>query len=171
MQRLAEPHGRRDAVYNRTIEAPCQLIGQVGHTSTAENDRGNVIFPEGTRMAPGKRGRYHVGGAWLAAIPPNTTRQYLYHVTAAGQWTRLPVPTFKGAIGTEISGFTAIPGTSSVYAYGSAVQSGFLWMISASVVIAIIAPLMPFSTAVLMTGSGSRTPASDMSQNSPFRTS
>ncbi|UCD69187.1 MAG: 1-acyl-sn-glycerol-3-phosphate acyltransferase [Betaproteobacteria bacterium] len=26
-----------------------------------------VIFPEGTRMAPGKRGRYHVGGAWLAA--------------------------------------------------------------------------------------------------------
>ncbi|UCH48608.1 MAG: 1-acyl-sn-glycerol-3-phosphate acyltransferase [Betaproteobacteria bacterium] len=26
-----------------------------------------VIFPEGTRVAPGKRGRYHVGGAWLAA--------------------------------------------------------------------------------------------------------
>jgi 1-acyl-sn-glycerol-3-phosphate acyltransferase len=25
-----------------------------------------VIFPEGTRMAPGQRGRYHVGGAWLA---------------------------------------------------------------------------------------------------------
>ena len=25
-----------------------------------------VIFPEGTRIAPGKRGRYHVGGAWLA---------------------------------------------------------------------------------------------------------
>jgi 1-acyl-sn-glycerol-3-phosphate acyltransferase len=25
-----------------------------------------VIFPEGTRTAPGKRGRYHVGGAWLA---------------------------------------------------------------------------------------------------------
>ena len=26
-----------------------------------------VMFPEGTRIAPGKRGRYHVGGAWLAA--------------------------------------------------------------------------------------------------------
>ena len=25
-----------------------------------------VIFPEGTRTAPGKRGRYHLGGAWLA---------------------------------------------------------------------------------------------------------
>ena len=26
-----------------------------------------VMFPEGTRVAPGKRGRYHVGGAWVAA--------------------------------------------------------------------------------------------------------
>lgn len=25
------------------------------------------IFPEGTRVAPGKRGRYGIGGAWLAA--------------------------------------------------------------------------------------------------------
>jgi 1-acyl-sn-glycerol-3-phosphate acyltransferase len=25
-----------------------------------------VVFPEGTRMPPGKRGRYHLGGAWLA---------------------------------------------------------------------------------------------------------
>lgn len=25
-----------------------------------------VIFPEGTRTAPGGRGRYHLGGAWLA---------------------------------------------------------------------------------------------------------
>ncbi|HVY07290.1 MAG TPA: lysophospholipid acyltransferase family protein [Burkholderiales bacterium] len=25
-----------------------------------------VVFPEGTRVAPGKRGRYHPGGAWLA---------------------------------------------------------------------------------------------------------
>ena len=25
-----------------------------------------VIFPEGTRTAPGKRGKYHIGGAWLA---------------------------------------------------------------------------------------------------------
>jgi 1-acyl-sn-glycerol-3-phosphate acyltransferase len=25
-----------------------------------------VIFPEGTRVAPGKKGKYHIGGAWLA---------------------------------------------------------------------------------------------------------
>ncbi|HEY7986915.1 MAG TPA: lysophospholipid acyltransferase family protein [Methylophilaceae bacterium] len=25
-----------------------------------------VVFPEGTRIAPGKRGKYHIGGAWLA---------------------------------------------------------------------------------------------------------
>lgn len=25
-----------------------------------------VIFPEGTRIAPGARSRYHPGGAWLA---------------------------------------------------------------------------------------------------------
>jgi 1-acyl-sn-glycerol-3-phosphate acyltransferase len=25
-----------------------------------------VLFPEGTRIAPGKRGKYHIGGAWLA---------------------------------------------------------------------------------------------------------
>jgi len=25
-----------------------------------------VIFPEGTRVAPGSRGKYQVGGAWLA---------------------------------------------------------------------------------------------------------
>lgn len=26
-----------------------------------------VIFPEGTRIAPGKRGKYHIGGSWLAS--------------------------------------------------------------------------------------------------------
>jgi 1-acyl-sn-glycerol-3-phosphate acyltransferase len=26
-----------------------------------------IVFPEGTRVAPGKRGRYGIGGAWLAA--------------------------------------------------------------------------------------------------------
>jgi 1-acyl-sn-glycerol-3-phosphate acyltransferase len=25
-----------------------------------------VIFPEGTRTAPGDKGKYHIGGAWLA---------------------------------------------------------------------------------------------------------
>ena len=31
-----------------------------------------VIFPEGTRIAPGKRGKYHIGGAWLAAHTQTT---------------------------------------------------------------------------------------------------
>jgi 1-acyl-sn-glycerol-3-phosphate acyltransferase len=26
-----------------------------------------LVFPEGTRMAPGNRGKYNIGGAWLAA--------------------------------------------------------------------------------------------------------
>lgn len=32
-----------------------------------ENGRWVVIFPEGTRMPPGKKGHYHIGGAMLAA--------------------------------------------------------------------------------------------------------
>ena len=31
-----------------------------------------VIFPEGTRVAPGERGKYHIGGAWLAAQTQTT---------------------------------------------------------------------------------------------------
>jgi len=26
-----------------------------------------IVFPEGTRIAPGKRGSYQIGGAWLSA--------------------------------------------------------------------------------------------------------
>lgn len=31
-----------------------------------------VIFPEGTRIAPGKKGKYHIGGAWLATHTAST---------------------------------------------------------------------------------------------------
>jgi 1-acyl-sn-glycerol-3-phosphate acyltransferase len=31
-----------------------------------------VIFPEGTRMAPGTKGKYHIGGAWLATHTSTT---------------------------------------------------------------------------------------------------
>lgn len=31
-----------------------------------------VIFPEGTRIAPGQRGKYHIGGAWLATHTQST---------------------------------------------------------------------------------------------------
>jgi 1-acyl-sn-glycerol-3-phosphate acyltransferase len=31
-----------------------------------------VIFPEGTRTAPGEKGKYHIGGAWLATKTETT---------------------------------------------------------------------------------------------------
>lgn len=31
-----------------------------------------VIFPEGTRMPPGAKGKYHIGGAWLAVHTQST---------------------------------------------------------------------------------------------------
>jgi 1-acyl-sn-glycerol-3-phosphate acyltransferase len=31
-----------------------------------------VIFPEGTRTAPGEKGKYHIGGAWLATHTQST---------------------------------------------------------------------------------------------------
>ncbi len=31
-----------------------------------------VIFPEGTRIVPGKRSKYHIGGAWLATHTQST---------------------------------------------------------------------------------------------------
>lgn len=80
-----------------------------------------VPYPLSPTYIAGPLGPDGHGGAWLAAIPPGTVGQYLYHVTAAGQWTRMPVPTLSGATRTDISGFAAIPGTASVYAYGSAV--------------------------------------------------
>lgn len=45
-------------------EALKQLVAQ-GKERLAQNFW-VVIFPEGTRIAPGKRGKYHIGGAWLA---------------------------------------------------------------------------------------------------------
>jgi hypothetical protein len=64
------------------------------------------------------------GGAWFAATPAGTGREYLYHVSAAGQWGRVPIPTLRGATGTVISGFAAIPGSTSVYAYGEVAHAG-----------------------------------------------
>lgn len=31
-----------------------------------------VVFPEGTRIAPGEKGKYHIGGAWLATHTQTT---------------------------------------------------------------------------------------------------
>lgn len=42
-----------------------------------------VIFPEGTRKAPGERGKYHIGGAWLAT---HTKTQVVPVAHNAGQF-------------------------------------------------------------------------------------
>lgn len=44
-----------------------------------------VIFPEGTRTAPGKRGKYHIGGAWLAT---HTQTQVVPVAHNAGEFWR-----------------------------------------------------------------------------------
>lgn len=44
-----------------------------------------VIFPEGTRTAPGTRGKYHIGGAWLAS---HTGTQVVPVAHNAGQFWR-----------------------------------------------------------------------------------
>ena len=31
-----------------------------------------MVFPEGTRIAPGEKGKYHIGGAWLATHTQTT---------------------------------------------------------------------------------------------------
>jgi hypothetical protein len=60
------------------------------------------------------------GGAWIEATPAKGTSQWLYHVSAAGHWLKVPIPAPKGARDTTIEGFAAIPGSTSVYAYGQA---------------------------------------------------
>ena len=44
-----------------------------------------VIFPEGTRTMPGERGKYHIGGAWLAT---HTKTQVVPVAHNAGQFWR-----------------------------------------------------------------------------------
>jgi len=54
------------------------------------------IFPEGTRVAPGKRGRYGIGGAWLAA---RTGAPILPMAHNAGEcWRRYAFLKYPGTI-------------------------------------------------------------------------
>lgn len=46
-------------------EALKQLVAQ--GKNRLERGLWVVIFPEGTRISPGERGKYHIGGAWLAS--------------------------------------------------------------------------------------------------------
>lgn len=55
-----------------------------------------IIFPEGTRIAPGQRGRYQIGGAWLAV---HTGAPVLPIAHNAGQlWRKNAFLKFPGTI-------------------------------------------------------------------------
>lgn len=59
-----------------------------------------VIFPEGTRVAPGKTGRYGIGGAWLAT---HTGTQVLPVAHNAGEfWGRNALHKHPGTITVSI---------------------------------------------------------------------
>jgi hypothetical protein len=83
--------------------------------STARNP-----YPLSPNIMSGPLGPDAHGGAWIEATPAKGTSEWLYHVSAAGHWSKLPIPSPKGLRGTTIEGFAAIPGSTSVYAYGSA---------------------------------------------------
>ena len=58
------------------------------------------IFPEGTRVAPGKRGRYGIGGAWLAA---KTSTPILPIAHNAGEcWRRYAFLKYPGTVSVSI---------------------------------------------------------------------
>jgi hypothetical protein len=77
-------------------------------------------YPLSLSIMSGPVGPDAQGGAWIEATPAKGTSEWLYHVSAAGRWLRLPIPAPKGARGTTTEGFAAIPGGTSVYAYGEA---------------------------------------------------
>lgn len=60
-----------------------------------------VIFPEGTRIAPGKRGKYKIGGAWLATHT-NTPVVLVAH-NAGELWGRNSFIKRPGTITVSIS--------------------------------------------------------------------
>ena len=76
-------------------------------------------YPLSQNIMSGPLGPDGRGGAWIGATPAKGTGEWLYHVSAAGHWLKQPIPAPKGAR-TTIEGFAAIPGSTSVYAYGEA---------------------------------------------------
>jgi len=59
-----------------------------------------VIFPEGTRTAPGKKGKYHLGGAWLASHTQTTVVPVAHN---AGEfWRRNAFIKYPGTIKVSI---------------------------------------------------------------------
>jgi 1-acyl-sn-glycerol-3-phosphate acyltransferase len=59
-----------------------------------------VVFPEGTRIAPGHRGRYHVGGAWLACQTGATVVPIAHN--AGTLWRKNALVKYPGTITVSI---------------------------------------------------------------------
>lgn len=55
-----------------------------------------VIFPEGTRTAPGTRGKYHIGGAWLASHSETTVVPVAHN--AGRFWRKNSIVKYPGVI-------------------------------------------------------------------------
>jgi len=55
-----------------------------------------VIFPEGTRTAPGTRGKYHIGGAWLASHTATTVVPVAHN--AGRFWRKNSILKYPGVI-------------------------------------------------------------------------
>ncbi len=55
-----------------------------------------VIFPEGTRTAPGQRGKYHIGGAWLASHTQSTVVPVAHN--AGRYWRKNSFTKYPGTI-------------------------------------------------------------------------
>lgn len=55
-----------------------------------------VIFPEGTRTAPGQRGKYHIGGAWLASHTATTVVPVAHN--AGRFWRKNSILKYPGVI-------------------------------------------------------------------------
>ena len=55
-----------------------------------------VIFPEGTRTAPGVRGKYHIGGAWLASHTETTVVPVAHN--AGRFWRKNSILKYPGVI-------------------------------------------------------------------------
>lgn len=55
-----------------------------------------VIFPEGTRTAPDSRGKYHIGGAWLASHTETTVVPVAHN--AGRYWRKNSILKYPGVI-------------------------------------------------------------------------
>ena len=55
-----------------------------------------VIFPEGTRTAPGQRAKYHIGGAWLASHTQSTVVPVAHN--AGRYWRKNSFKKYPGTI-------------------------------------------------------------------------